>query len=75
MAYSLMANLPPINGLYVSFLLILQYVFFGTSKHISVGKNKFFNIYSKNKEMDDLFFVVNQLRNLCNNFANGSRIN
>lgn len=38
MAYSLMAGLPPMNGLYVSFILILQYVFFGTSKHISTGK-------------------------------------
>ncbi len=37
MAYSLMAELPPINGLYATFILVLQYVFFGTSKHVSAG--------------------------------------
>ncbi|XP_013408969.1 solute carrier family 26 member 6 [Lingula anatina] len=36
-AYSLLASLPPINGLYVSFFPPLLYFFMGTSRHASVG--------------------------------------
>ena len=37
MAYSLMADLPPINGLYVSFFTVVAYFFLGTSRHLSLG--------------------------------------
>jgi hypothetical protein len=37
MAYSLMAGLPPVYGLYVSFFPVLLYVFLGTSRHLSTG--------------------------------------
>lgn len=37
MGYSMMAGLPPINGLYVSFFTGLIYLLFGTSKHLSIG--------------------------------------
>ncbi|XP_064092981.1 LOW QUALITY PROTEIN: prestin-like [Macrobrachium nipponense] len=37
MAYSLLANLPPITGLYMAFFPVLMYVFLGTSGHISMG--------------------------------------
>ncbi|XP_068211829.1 prestin-like [Palaemon carinicauda] len=37
MAYSLLANLPPITGLYMAFFPVLIYFFLGTSMHISVG--------------------------------------
>jgi len=37
MAYSLLAGLPPINGLYVSFFPVLMYVLFGTTHHLSIG--------------------------------------
>ena len=37
MANSLMAELPPINGLYVAFFAVIVYVFLGTSQHLSLG--------------------------------------
>jgi MFS superfamily sulfate permease-like transporter len=37
MGYSLMADLPPVNGLYVAFFTMLVYFFFGTCAHLSIG--------------------------------------
>lgn len=37
MAYAMLADLPPIVGLYVAFFPVLLYYIFGTSKHISMG--------------------------------------
>lgn len=37
MAYALLAGLPSIHGLYVSFFPPIIYFFFGSSKHISIG--------------------------------------
>jgi MFS superfamily sulfate permease-like transporter len=37
MANATTANLPPINGLYVAFFSVVAYLFFGTSKHLSLG--------------------------------------
>ncbi|RNA41964.1 solute carrier family 26 member 10-like [Brachionus plicatilis] len=37
LAYSLMAGLPAINGLYVSFINVILYVLLGTSRHLSTG--------------------------------------
>jgi hypothetical protein len=37
MAYALMAGVPAINGLYLTFFTVILYVFFGTSRHISTG--------------------------------------
>ena len=39
MAYSLMADLPPILGLYISFFTVMVYAILGTSRHISLGKS------------------------------------
>lgn len=37
MAYSLMAGLPAVYGLYVSFFPVLLYSFLGTARHLSIG--------------------------------------
>ncbi|KAK3579409.1 hypothetical protein CHS0354_029717 [Potamilus streckersoni] len=37
MAYGFLSQLPPIYGLYTSFLPVLLYFFFGSSRHISMG--------------------------------------
>ncbi|KAK5650562.1 hypothetical protein RI129_001591 [Pyrocoelia pectoralis] len=37
MAYSLLANVPPITGIYTAVFPVLTYFIFGTSKHNSVG--------------------------------------
>eukprot|EP01112_Ceratiomyxa_fruticulosa_P009553 TRINITY_DN249_c0_g1_i1.p1 TRINITY_DN249_c0_g1~~TRINITY_DN249_c0_g1_i1.p1 ORF type:complete len:619 (+),score=69.68 TRINITY_DN249_c0_g1_i1:222-2078(+) len=37
MSYSLVAGLPPIYGLYSSFIPLIIYAFFGTSPHLSIG--------------------------------------
>ncbi|KAM3955755.1 solute carrier family 26 member prestin [Aphomia sociella] len=37
MAYALLAEVPPIVGLYMAFFPVLVYVFFGTSPHVSMG--------------------------------------
>jgi hypothetical protein len=39
MGISLLANLPPVNGLYMSFFPIFIYLIFGTSRHLVVGRS------------------------------------
>lgn len=37
MGYALLANIPPIVGIYTAFFPVLVYFIFGTSKHNSMG--------------------------------------
>ena len=38
LAFALLANLQPVYGLYASFMPVIAYSIFGTSRHLSVGK-------------------------------------
>ena len=42
LAYALLANLPPVYGLYTSFMPPIIYAVFGTSRHLAVGENGVF---------------------------------
>lgn len=41
MAYSLLATLNPVNGLYISFFPLIIYSFLGTCRHLAIGKWQF----------------------------------
>uniref|UniRef100_A0A0N4TE99 Sulfate_transp domain-containing protein n=1 Tax=Brugia pahangi TaxID=6280 RepID=A0A0N4TE99_BRUPA len=59
-AYAVLAGVDPVYGLYSSFFPVFFYMFFGTSKHASVGNHLFLLIFIKFKiknKYKDLFFL------------------
>jgi MFS superfamily sulfate permease-like transporter len=72
MAYALMAGVPAINGLYVSFFTVILYVLFGTSRHLSTG----------NYSSSSWFYLIKifkfrfmNIRNICDCELNGYFVN
>ncbi len=47
LAYAILAGLPPVTGLYVSFFPVILYAFLGSSRHLSIGKVNLFNSFNK----------------------------
>jgi sodium-independent sulfate anion transporter 11 len=45
MAYAILADLPPQYGLYSSFMGVLVYWFFATSKDITIGVSVYLSAY------------------------------
>lgn len=43
MAYAILGNVPPIIGIYMAFFPVLVYLFLGTSRHNSMGKQVYSN--------------------------------
>lgn len=69
MAYALMAGVPAINGLYVSFFTIVLYVLLGTSKHLSVGTYAIVSlmVISSIKKYDGILYSSNTKLDVGNN--------
>jgi MFS superfamily sulfate permease-like transporter len=44
LGYAILAGLPPVTGLYVSFFPVILYAFLGSSRHLSIGKINFIPI-------------------------------
>ena len=49
LAYALLANVPPVYGLYSFFVPPIFYSVFGTSRHTSIGKELIDSVVSYNK--------------------------
>ena len=47
LGYAILAGLPPVTGLYVSFFPVILYAFLGSSRHLSVGKKNFFSSFKR----------------------------
>ncbi len=47
LAYALLASLPAVTGLYVSFFAVMMYVILGTSNHLSMGNVSFHFLMSE----------------------------
>lgn len=45
MGYALMAGVPPVTGLYVSFFTVIIYFFLGTCRNLSLGMILLYHVH------------------------------
>jgi MFS superfamily sulfate permease-like transporter len=67
MGYALLANLEPVNGLYISFFPLLIYAFLGTSRQLAIGKNTIilFSFYNIKYFLKGSIAIVSLLSGQC----------